>query len=148
MRLLAASLSLALTAPALADPVEDFEALIADYEAFTAERNVNARARRGDLEAAAQWPDASFEAAQSWDEAMTGFDARIDAIDAGDLPEAHQASYAVLAYILDSATAIPRTRTAMIPFTNDSGFHTSPGFAALTVAGAHGGGGRGLDRAP
>ncbi len=133
MRLLAASLSLALTAPALADPVEDFEALVADYEAFTAERNVNARARRGDLEAAAQWPDASFEAAQSWDEAMTGFDARIDAIDVGDLGEAHQASYAVLAYILDSATAIPRTRTAMIPFTNDSGFHTSPGFAALTV---------------
>jgi len=133
MRLIAASLSLAIAAPAFADPVEDFEALIAEYEAFTEERNVNARARRGDLEAAAQWPDASFEAVESWDDAMSGFDTRIDAIDAADLGADHQASYAVLAYILDSATAIPRTRTAMIPFTNDSGFHTSPGFAALTV---------------
>ncbi len=134
MRLFALlALAAALTAPALADPAGDFEALVAEYEAFTEERNVTARARRGDLEAAAQWPDSSLEAVTSWDEAMAGFDARIDAIDPADLSDRHQASYAVLAYLLDSAVAIPRARTAMTPFTNDSGFHTSPGFSALTT---------------
>jgi uncharacterized protein (DUF885 family) len=133
MRRLSASLALVLSAPAFADPVEDFEALIADYEAFIEERNVNARARRGDLEAAAQWPDASFDAAETWDEAMVAFDARVDAIDPGALPGAHQASYAVLAYNLDTAVEVPRARTARMPFTNDSGFHTGPSFAALTL---------------
>lgn len=131
--LLSGSLALVLSAPAFADPVEDFEALIADYEAFVEERNVNARARRGDLEAAAQWPDASYEAAQSWDAAMVAFDERVDAIDPDDLPQAHRASYAVMAYNLDTAVEVPRVQTAMMPFTNDSGFHTGPSFAALTV---------------
>ncbi len=128
-----ASLALVLSAPAFANPVEDFEALIADYEAFVDERNLGARARRGDLEAAAQWPDASFEAVASWDEAMVAFDERVDAIDPADLPEVHQASYAVMAYNLDTAVEVPRNQSAHFPFTNDSGFHTAPGFAALTA---------------
>ena len=87
MRIALASITaLALAAPAFATPVEDFRDLIADYEAFTAERNLGARARAGDLEAAASWPDSSLSAIEDWDEGMAGFDARIDAIDPADLP--------------------------------------------------------------
>ena len=134
MRIALASISaLALAAPAFATPVEDFRDLIADYEAFNAERNLGARARAGDLEAAASWPDMSIEAIERWDEGMAGFDARIDAIEPNDLPADEQANYAVLAYELDSAVAVPSMTTAMIPFTNDSGFHTTASFAALTT---------------
>ena len=134
MRIALASITaLALAAPAFATPVEEFRDLIADYEAFTAERNLGARARAGDLEAAASWPDSSLSAIETWDEGMAGFDARIDAIDPADLPAEEQANYAVLAYELDSAVAVPSMTTAMIPFTNDSGFHTTASFAALTT---------------
>ena len=134
MRFVLASIAaLALSAPAFATPAEDFRELIADYEAFTAERNLGARARQGDLEAAASWPDMSLEAIEAWDAGMAGFDERIDAIDPADLPADEQANYAVLSYELDSAVAVPWTTTAMIPFTNDSGFHTSASFAALTT---------------
>jgi len=118
-------------APAFADPAQDFEALVADYEAFNQTRNVIQRGRDGDLEAAAQWPDAGFEAVAEADAAMAGFEAGLERIDAGALPETDQASYAVLAYLLDSATAIPGATEAMIPFTNDSGFHTAANFTAL-----------------
>ncbi|WP_306015155.1 DUF885 family protein [Oceanicaulis sp. MMSF_3324] len=134
MRIALASITaLALAAPAFATPVEDFRALIADYEAFTAERNLSARARQGDLDAAASWPDVSVEAIEGWDAGMAGFDARIDAIDPADLPADEQANYAVLAYTLDSAVAVPSMTTSMVPFTNDSGFHTTASFAALTT---------------
>ncbi len=75
----------------------------------------------------------SIEAIERWDEGMAGFDARIDAIEPNDLPADEQANYAVLAYELDSAVAVPSMTTAMIPFTNDSGFHTTASFAALTT---------------
>jgi len=119
--------------PAWADPMEAFTDLIADYEAYGAQFDLGARAREGDLEAAAAWPDASFQAVEGWDETMRAFDARIEAIDPAELPADQQANYAVLAYTLNSAVAVPRATTAMIPFTNDSGFHTAPGFAALTT---------------
>lgn len=119
------------TAPAFADPVSDFEALVADYEAFNDARDVIGKGRRGDLEAAAQWPDVGFEAVAERDAAMARFDARLDAIDPAALPEDEQANYAVLAYLLDSAVAVPGAFEAMIPFTNDSGFHTQANFVAL-----------------
>lgn len=117
--------------PAFADPAEDFDALVADYEAFNDARDVIGKARRGDLEAAARWPDAGFDAVAEADAAMAGFDARLAAIDPGALPDSDQASYAVLAYLLDSATSISGEMSAMIPFTNDSGFHTAANFTAL-----------------
>jgi uncharacterized protein (DUF885 family) len=134
MRLVIATITaLALAAPAFATPTDDFRELITDYEAFTAERDLGARARQGDLEAAASWPDMSLEAIEAWDAGMAGFDARIDAIAPEDLPSDEQANYAVLAYELKSAVAVPWGTTAMIPFTNDSGFHTNASFAALTT---------------
>lgn len=127
----AMAFSIALSAPAYADPAEDFAALIADFESHRAEQNVITRGRRGDLEAASVWPDASFEAVAARDQAMAGFLERLEGIDPEALPDAEGANYAVLAYILENAAAIPQTRYALTPFTNDSGFHTSPGFVAM-----------------
>ncbi|MCR9129161.1 MAG: DUF885 domain-containing protein [Alphaproteobacteria bacterium] len=134
MRLFAAilsCLSILLPASAFADPAEDFAALIADFEAHEAERDVITRGRRGDLEAASRWPDASFDAVAAHDQAMAGFLERLEGIDPEALPDDQAANYAVLAYLLESAAAIPATRTALTPFTNDSGFHTRPGFVAM-----------------
>ena len=131
MRAFLAALLIAVTPAAFADPAEDFAALIADYEAHEAERDVITRGRRGDLEAASRWPDASFEAVTAHDRAMAGFLQRLEGVDPAALPDDQAASYAVLAYLLESSAAIPATRTALTPFTNDSGFHTRPDFVAL-----------------
>ena len=131
MRALFALLLMVFTPAALADPAQDFAALIADYEAHEAARDVITRGRRGDLEAAAVWPDASFEAVAAHDRAMADFLVRLEGVDPGALPDDQAASYAVLAYLLESAAAVPATRKALTPFTNDSGFHTRPDFVAL-----------------
>ena len=131
MRALLAAAVFILTPAAFADPAEDFAALIADYEAHEAARDVIRRGRRGDLEAASVWPDASFEAVAAHDRAMAGFLERLEAIDPDALPDDQAANYAVLAYQLESAAAIPASRAALTPFTNDSGFHTRPDFVAL-----------------
>ncbi|MEQ8404839.1 MAG: DUF885 domain-containing protein [Oceanicaulis sp.] len=131
IRAIAAGAAALLAAPAFAEPVEDFEALIAEYEAFNEARNVISRGRQGDLEAAAQWPDNSADAVAERDAAMAAFAERLEEIDRAALPQDEHANYAVLAYLLDSATAIDGEMSAMIPFTNDSGFHTSANFIAL-----------------
>ncbi|PWE18256.1 DUF885 domain-containing protein [Marinicauda salina] len=116
---------------ALADPAQDFAALVADFEALTEERDVITRGREGDMDAAASWPDNSPEALAELDAAMAEFDARLEAINAEALEGQDRASYAVLDYLLDSAVALPASEGAYFPFTNDSGFHTTASFTAL-----------------
>ena len=134
MRFIASLLiALVLSPAAFADASDDFAALVADYEAFNEDRNVLQRGRRGDLEAAAQWPDAGIDAVEERQAALEGFHERLEAIDAEALEGADRASYAVLSHLLDTAVAIPAERRAKLPFTNDSGFHTLPAFAARSA---------------
>ncbi|TRO95670.1 DUF885 domain-containing protein [Glycocaulis profundi] len=134
MRFITAAACAALLAgPAFADPSADFAQLIEEYEELRAERDVNRRASQGDLEAAAQWPDRSREAVEDWDAAMAGFHGRLQGIDSEALDSSEQASYAVLDHILGQSVALPGTVTARFPFTNDSGFHTSPSFYAMSA---------------
>lgn len=134
MRFLTAVAAAALLAgTAFADPSADFAALIEDYEELRNERDLNRRASQGDLEAAAQWPDRSFEAAEDWDAAMAAFHERLEAIDAEALGDTERASYAVLDYALSTAVILPQSRTGLFSFTNDSGFHTGPGFYAMSA---------------
>lgn len=121
------------SAPAVADPADDFAALIEAYEAHNEARNVINRARQGDLSAAAQWPDMSPEAVAAHDLALAGFLETLEGIDPDALPASDQASYAVLSYLLETSAAIPASRSALTPFTNDSGFHTTPNFVALST---------------
>ncbi|MEO1039150.1 MAG: DUF885 domain-containing protein [Pseudomonadota bacterium] len=137
MRCLITAFSLAFAAAfvptAFADPAEDFAALVADYEAWRTANNPIAAGQRGDLEAAARWPDASFEAAEQRVAERAAFLERLNAIEADALNGADPASYTVLRYLLEDAAALPETMTARIPFTNDSGFHTSASFTALST---------------
>jgi len=77
IRTFALALALAFTpsvaAQAQSEEPGPFTVLIADYEAFLEERDVMTRGRRGDLDAASRWPDASFEAVAEWDAAMAVF---------------------------------------------------------------------------
>jgi len=118
---------------AAAGPQEDFAALVSDYEAFNNERDVMTRGRRGDLDAASRWPDNSPEALAEADAALAGFYQRLQTIDASALDSSSQVSHAVLDYLLGSAVELPQSQRALIAFTNDSGFHTTPGFAAMNT---------------
>ena len=112
-------------------PGAAFDDLVERYQSFTQSQNLIQRGRDGDMEAAAQWNDVSPEAVAELDEQMAQFLAELEAIDPDGLDETDQASYAVLDYILTHAVALPDSQSAMMPFTNDSGFHNAASFTAL-----------------
>lgn len=131
--LIACSLAISAAASAFADATADLGALVEDYEAWRLASNPIVAGRGGDLEAAARWPDASFEAAEARVAAQAAFLERLDAIDEEALTGADPATAIVLRYLLEDSVALPETMTARIPFTNDSGFHTSASFIALST---------------
>lgn len=115
------------------EPSADFDALVADFEAFELERNPISAGRRGDLEAAGRWPDPSPEAVSARREANATFHARLQAIDAAALDDNRQVSYAVLGYRLGSAVELAAFDPERLPFTNDSGFFSTPVSLALST---------------
>lgn len=125
--------SVLLVSAANADPAADFATLVADYEAWTEERNVQARIRAGDLDAMRDWSDISRETIELRDAQTAQFYGRLQAIDAAALEGSDTASYAVLEHILRHETALPDAQSMYFPFTNDSGFHSSADFAAMSV---------------
>lgn len=112
---------------------DTFADLIADYEAFRTENNPTARARAGDLDALRQWQDVSSQRYATNQEAHQAFLARLDAIDPATLDENDGVSYAVLDYLLSFSVEQYSYESQRIPFTNDSGFFSSPGYAASSV---------------
>ena len=133
MRATLAAILLFATSSAHADPAADFATLVADYEAWTEERDVQARIRAGDLDAMREWRDISHETIEQRDADMAEFYDRLQAIDADALEGGDTASYAVLEHILRHAYALPDTQGMYFPFTNDSGFHTAADFDAMSV---------------
>lgn len=125
--------SVLLAAAAHADPAADFASLVADYEAWTEDQNIQARIRAGDLEAMREWRDISRETVDQQDAEIAQFHERMRAIDASAMEGTDRASYAVLEHILRHAAALPRAQSMRFPFTNDSGFHTAADFAAMSV---------------
>jgi uncharacterized protein (DUF885 family) len=130
----AAGAALSLSAvPALADDAEDFAQLVADYEAYQAEGDLGRRAREGDLEAAASWPDISAERAAESAEATQGFYDRLQAIDMDGLRGQDRVSYAVLNYLLQFTVERVNFQEQRTPFVADSGFFTTPTYAAAST---------------
>ncbi|MDT8450257.1 MAG: DUF885 family protein, partial [Wenzhouxiangellaceae bacterium] len=103
-----------------------FEALVADYQAWRETQDPIRAGRRGDLEAAARWPDASFEAAAARHKRRGEFLERLEAIDAAGLSPRHGTSFAVLDYLLSSEVALAPYEDERMPFVNDSGFFSMP----------------------
>jgi len=129
-------LMLALSAaPAQAESSADetFDALVAEYEIREARQNPILAGRRGNLDAAARWPDASSAAVEASREAESGFLARLDRIDADALTGNNRINHAVLDYVLRSDVALAQFDPERIPFVNDSGFFSMPlGVASST----------------
>jgi uncharacterized protein (DUF885 family) len=115
------------------DPAAEFDALVADYEAYRLANNPIAAGRQGDLEAAARWPDASLAAVAARNEANAEFLARLEAVDPATLDERQQVSHAVLDYLLRSAVTLAPFEPERVGFTNDSGFFSFPGSLALST---------------
>ncbi|MCC5885196.1 MAG: DUF885 domain-containing protein [Gammaproteobacteria bacterium] len=113
-------------APLQADPTSDFSALVADFDAHEKARDPISTGRDGDLEALGQWPDGSPGAVERRLELERGFRDRLRAIDRDDLDARDQVSHRVLAYLLDSRLMLGRFQSQRIPFTNDSGFFSTP----------------------
>lgn len=135
MRQFAAGLaaSLFLAASALANDEANLATIIADYEAWRADRSGSASAGEDDAGPARRWRDVSPEIIAQHDEDMARFHARLQTIDLEGLDDTGRASFAVLDYILRSAVELPRSQAMLMPFLNDSGFHTEAEYAAMGV---------------
>jgi len=118
-----------------ANPTADqqFDALVADYEAWQAEQDPIRTGRRGDLEAAARWPDAAPAAVEARRATERTFLSRLEQIDADALTGNNPISHAVLNYVLRSDVALAEFDPERAPFVNDSGFFSLPlGVASST----------------
>lgn len=113
-------------APLKADPRADFAALIADFDAHEKARDPITAGRDGDLEALGQWPDGSPAAVQQRLDQERAFRSRLRSIERAELDASDQVSHRVLAYLLDSRLMLGRFESQRIPFTNDSGFFSTP----------------------
>lgn len=135
MRQFAAGLaaSLFLAASALANDEANLATIIADYEAWRADRTGSASAGDDDTGPARRWRDVSPDKIAQYDEDMARFHARLQTIDLEGLDDTGRASFAVLDYILRSAVELPRSQAMLMPFLNDSGFHTEAEYAAMGV---------------
>jgi uncharacterized protein (DUF885 family) len=117
------------------DPVttSDFDALVADFEAFELANDPSERARQGDLAAAREWTDLSAETLGGQLAAEAAFLERLGEIDASSLPASDQISYAVLDYILRFRVELGAYDGMRMPFNSDSGFFHSPSYAAAST---------------
>lgn len=115
-----------------ADTSGDFARLIEDFEAHELANDPIRAGRRGDLEAAARWPDPGPEAVRLRREAEDGFRERLAAMAADELDEDERISHLVMAHVLDTRAGMAGFDAQRVGFTNDSGFFSLP----VQVAGA------------
>ncbi|PKL96243.1 MAG: DUF885 domain-containing protein [Gammaproteobacteria bacterium HGW-Gammaproteobacteria-8] len=116
-----------------ADAGKAFAELVADYEVWRLAENPIRAGREGDLEAAARWPDPSAEAVARRNAAEREFLKRLRAIDPAALNTTDATSYAVLSYLLETATALMPFAPERMPFVNDSGFFSMPLSLAASI---------------
>ena len=107
-------------------PAERFDTLVSDYETWRLANDPSLAGRRGDLEAAARWPDLSFDAVEARRRAQQRFLERLGAVDERKLDVARRTSFAVLEYLLGSDVALAEFEPERMPFVNDSGFFSMP----------------------
>jgi uncharacterized protein (DUF885 family) len=108
--------------------------ILRDYDAFYSHNDPIGAGQRGDLAAAAIWPDDSPAATAAFDKQNLAFKARLDAIPAAGLAGEDALNRELLEYRLGldlEGAAFDENR---IPFTNDEGFFLTPTYAAEGTA--------------
>lgn len=112
--------------PVWADTALD--SVIERYENFQTETSPYARAR-AEGKVMDQWPDVSPEANASYLAGLKSIRAELNAVDVAGLSEEDLLNYQVLDAILEGDIALGGFDEARLPFTGDSGFHSSVSFA-------------------
>ncbi len=104
--------------------------IIAEYDRLLVEEDPVSAGQRGDLRAAARWPDDSPAAIAAHTATRAALQARLKHIQAAPLTGEDALNHAVLAWRLDSERQSAVFDEARIPFTSDEGFFVLPTYTA------------------
>jgi uncharacterized protein (DUF885 family) len=116
------------SAPVLADDAEDFQSLIADFEAHE-----NRDDPDENPDAAGRWGDLSPERYAEDRAADMVFLDRLEAIDENNLPAGEIVNFATLDYLLRFRVELAQFDMQRAPFSNDSGFFSTPLYTASST---------------
>lgn len=116
------------SAPVLADDAEDFQSLIADFEAHE-----NRDDPDENPDAAGRWGDLSPERYAEDRAADMVFLDRLEAIDENNLPAGETVNFATLDYLLRFRVELAQFDMQRAPFSNDSGFFSTPLYVASST---------------
>ncbi|PIW28332.1 MAG: DUF885 domain-containing protein [Rhodobacterales bacterium CG15_BIG_FIL_POST_REV_8_21_14_020_59_13] len=116
------------SAPAFADDAEDFQALIADFEAHE-----NRDDPEENPDAAGRWGDLSPERLAEDRAADATFLERLEAINEDNLPGDQIVNFATLDYLLRFRVELAQYDMQRAPFSNDSGFFSTPLYSASST---------------
>ncbi len=114
-------------------PAASLNQILKDYDAFESANDPIGAGERGDLAAAARWPDDTPAAEAQRHSANLAFQARLNAIPAAALTGEDALNQALLAYRLKLDIEGDAFDEDRIPFTNDEGFFVTPSYAAETT---------------
>jgi len=116
------------SAPAFADDAEDFQSLIDDFQTHESrddpEENPDAAGRWGDLSPERYAEDRAADVV---------FLERLEAIEEDNLPEEQIVNFATLDYLLRFRVELAQYDTQRAPFSNDSGFFSTPLYVASST---------------
>jgi uncharacterized protein (DUF885 family) len=126
----AAALGAGTGALAAGSPVETLRGILRDYDAFQAEQDPVRAGQRGNLKAAARWPDDSPAAEADRNRKNVDFKARLDAVPPAALSGEDALNRELLEWRVGMDVEGARFDEDRIPFTNDEGFFVEPTYAA------------------
>ena len=120
-------------AQAGASPADSLHQILRDYDAFENANDPIGAGERGDLAAAARWPDDTPAAEAKRHSANLAFQARLSAIPTASLTGEDALNQELLAYRVKMDIEGDAFDEDRIPFTNDEGFFVTPAYAAETT---------------
>jgi len=121
---------LASAGQARAGAADDLHRLLLDYDIYWNDADPVAAGQRGDIAAAARWPDDSPAAAAARLARTQSFKVRLDAIPAAALSGEDALNRTLLARTLALDIEGAAFDESRIPFTNDEGFFVTPAYTA------------------
>jgi len=119
-----------LTAAAPIPPHVMLHGILADYDAYLRDADPISAGQRGDLAAAARWPDDRPAAVARRYATLATLQTRLRAIPASTLTGEDALNRALLAWRLDIDLQGQKFDEERIPFTSDEGFFVTPTYAA------------------
>jgi uncharacterized protein (DUF885 family) len=117
-----------------AEPADTLHAVIQDYESWLTTADPVGASERGDMQAAARWPDDTPSAVATRTAQLRKFQARLNAIPPTTLAGEDGLNLALLKWRVDIGVQGARFDEERIPFTSDEGFFVTPFYVAEETA--------------